>query len=136
MTNEQIDQLLAKATPEPWTIEVVYIGRARDHFGEYRFPFSSHNGLSRTYPKEEAEANAQLMAGAHELAEEVKRLRAAMEKIEDAILTNSVEWRATSEALKIAREALDRPPKKEPAPLVTHHTDDGQIVVTRDTSGT
>lgn len=42
------------------------------------------------------------------LAEEVKRLRAALEKIEGAILTNSVEWRSISEALKIAREALGK----------------------------
>jgi len=35
-----------------------------------------------------------------------------------------------------AMNAVDRLIKEEPAPLVTHHTDDGQIVVTRDTSGT
>lgn len=71
-----------------------------------------------------------------QLAGEVKRLREALEKIENAILTNSVEWRATSEALRIAREALDRPTNQEPAPLVTHFTDDGNAVTTRDTHGT
>lgn len=44
-----------------------------------------------------------------EVAEaEVERLRAALEKIEDAILTNSVEGRALDGALKIAAEALGK----------------------------
>jgi len=39
---------------------------------------------------------------------EVERLRAALEKIEDAILVNSIEWRALDGALKITAEALGK----------------------------
>jgi hypothetical protein len=66
----------AKHTPEPWTIEAVYIGQARINFGEYRFPQQADpggRGHSREYPREEAEANARLMGAAPELLAALKR---------------------------------------------------------------
>ena len=66
-------------TPGPWKIEPVFIAQQTCealHFGEYRFPNATQttDGVqhSKTYCREEAEANARLMSAAPELLEACK----------------------------------------------------------------
>lgn len=55
---------MSNHTPGPWKIEPVFIGPHGTHFGEYRFPHQAVDGHSREYPRDEAEANARLIAAA------------------------------------------------------------------------
>lgn len=65
-------------TAGPWKIEPVFIAQHNGpplHFGEYRFPHeSTADGCSRTYPREEAEANARLIAAAPDLSAFVRKI--------------------------------------------------------------
>lgn len=87
---EEVEELLAKATPGPWEIEPVFISQQSGgacHFGEYRFPFQVEDGHSKTYPRETADANARLMTRSPELlrrmVERDKRNRQALKLMVD-----------------------------------------------------
>ena len=117
MTDKQIDELLAleaNATPGPWFEQYEYDGSRTVAQMRSTDTTMCVNRACHVdgNPWEKTKENATLIAAARNnlrpLCEEVKRLREALEKIESTILTNSVEWRATSEALNIAREALNK----------------------------
>jgi hypothetical protein len=64
-------------TPKPWKIEPVFIAQQSGgalHFGEYRFPLQSQDGHCKTYPRDEAEANARLMEAAPDLLAALKAI--------------------------------------------------------------
>jgi hypothetical protein len=67
-----------KHTPGPWMVEPVFIAQQTCgalHFGEYRFPFKRNgDGSCFTYSREEAEANARLIAAAPEMLAALKSI--------------------------------------------------------------
>lgn len=93
-------------TPGPWKIDPVFIAQTMTtslHFGEYRFPYQrTAEGLSRTYPREEAEANARLIAAAPDL---LRALELIVEWSEDPdVISGTLDLRAARAAILRARE--------------------------------
>lgn len=87
-----------KHTPGPWTIEPVFIAQITCgplHFGEYRFPHErTLEGSSKVYPREEAEANARLIAAAPEL---LAALRSTLSTLDFAIRKGVIECHGVRE---------------------------------------
>lgn len=85
----------AKLTLEEWLSE---------RCGNAMAIAAGETGAERDWWLEEIEYFKQAV----EALEEVSKLREALKRVEDALMVNSVQWRAMSEALKIAKEALGK----------------------------